>query len=145
MHIFKTRWFVKFARQEHISDILLCEAVWAAEAGQVDADYGGNVIKQRIAREGAGKSGGYRSIILFRRGDKAFFVYGFPKNDRNNINDFEEKAFKKMADIVFALSDAALADFIRRGTYQEVKCHEQTSTVQKRRDGGDSSDPLRNV
>ena len=54
------------------------------EAGKIDADCGG-VIKQRIARSGQGKSGGYRTVILYRKGDKALFVYGFPKNERENI------------------------------------------------------------
>lgn len=69
MKIYKNKWFAKFARKEKIADSKLCEAVHNAERGLIDADYGGGVIKQRIARENEGKSGGYRS----------FFVYGFPK------------------------------------------------------------------
>ena len=57
-------------------DVVLHEAVARAEKGQIDAELGGEVIKQRIARPGQGKSKGYRTIIFFRRGAKAFFVYG---------------------------------------------------------------------
>ena len=77
MRVFKNKWFTKFAQKEDISDATLCEAIKDAEAGRIDADYGGGVIKQRIARPNEGKSGGYRAIILYRQGDKAFFVYGF--------------------------------------------------------------------
>ena len=82
MRIFKSKWFTKFARKECIADAKLCEAVRNAEQGIIDADYGDGVIKQRIARPNEGKSGGYRSIVLFRLGDRAFFVYGFAKSTR---------------------------------------------------------------
>jgi len=82
VRIFKSRWFQRFARKEGIADAVLREAVARAEKGQIDADLGGEVIKQRIARPGQGKSKGYRTIILFRRGAKAFFVYGFAKSQR---------------------------------------------------------------
>ena len=82
MRIFKSRWFQRFARKEGIADAVLREAVARAERGQIDADLGGGVIKQRIARPGQGKSKGYRTIVIFRRGAKAFFVYGFSKSQR---------------------------------------------------------------
>jgi hypothetical protein len=59
--IFKTRWFARFARKEKIQDLVLVDAILRAEKGQVDTDLGGGVIKQRIARAGEGKSGGYRT------------------------------------------------------------------------------------
>ena len=80
MRIFKSRWFQRFAQKEAITDVVLREAVARAEQGQIDADLGGEVIKQRIARPGQGRSKGYRTIIFFRRGVRAFFVYGFAKS-----------------------------------------------------------------
>jgi hypothetical protein len=85
MRVFKTGPFARFAKHEGIADQELCEAVRRAEKGSIDADLGGGVIKQRLARQGQGRSGGWRSIVLFRRGDRAFFVYGFAKSDRDNI------------------------------------------------------------
>jgi hypothetical protein len=82
VRIFKNKWFAKFARDEDISDAKLCNAIQDAEKGLIDADYGGGVIKQRIARQNEGKSGGYRAIILFLRGDRSFFVFGFLKSER---------------------------------------------------------------
>ena len=126
MRIFKSRWFQRFARKEGIADAVLREAVARAEKGQIDADLGGEVIKQRIARPGQGKSKGYRTVILFRRGTpsggtRAFFVYGFPKNQRANINADEEKQFEEAAKHVLALTEKQLAELLKRGDFEEVK------------------------
>jgi hypothetical protein len=91
--------------------------------GLIDADLGGGVIKQRLAREGQGKSGGFRSIVLFRRSEKAFFVYGFAKSDKDNIRRDELKAFRKLAGEMLSLDDKALAAAMRNGTITEIKCH----------------------
>ena len=121
MRIFKNKWFARFARKEGIGDAKLREAVKDAEAGNIDADYGGGVIKQRIARPNEGKSGGYRSVILYHRGDKAFFVYGFLKSERENINDAEVREFKKLAKVTFTFSEEELARLSETGVYKEVQ------------------------
>lgn len=100
---------------------MLVEAIARAEVGRIDADLGGGVIKQRIARPGQGKSKGYRTIVLFRRGDKAFFVYGFAKSQRKNINDDEEEQFKQAAKHVLALTERQVAELLKRGDFTEVK------------------------
>ena len=100
----------------------MCEVVARAERGLVDADLGGGVIKQRIARPGAGKSGGFRSLILFQIGDRAFFVYGFAKNQRENIDDRDLKAFKTLAKKVFFYTDGQLQTALNEGVFIEVIC-----------------------
>ena len=121
MRIFKSRWFQRFAGKEGIADAVLKEAVDRADKGQIDADLGGEVIKQRIARRGQGRSSGYRTIILFRRGTMAFFVYGFPKSQRANIDADELKQFKEAAKHVLALTEKQLAELLKRGDFIEVK------------------------
>ena len=121
VRVFKSRWFQRFARKEAISDVALREAVARAEKGQVDADLGGEVIKQRIARPGQGRSKGYRTVIVFRRGVRAFFVYGFAKSEQANINDDEREQFKEAAKLVLALTEAQLAAALKRGDFAEVK------------------------
>lgn len=79
MRVFKNAWFERFSRKQRIPDQVLLEAVDRAERGVIDADLGGGVIKQRIARKGRGKSGGFRTVILYRASERAFFVYGFAK------------------------------------------------------------------
>jgi len=121
LRIFKSRWFLRFARKEGIADVALCEAVARAERDQIDADLGGGVIKQRIARPGQGKSKGYRTIIFLRRGRKAFFVFGFAKSRRANIDRVEQDQFKEAAKIVLALTDEQLAVQLKRGDFVEVE------------------------
>ena len=120
LRVFKNAWFGRFARKEKISADVLWEAVDRAERGLIDADLGGGVIKQRIARPGEGKSKGYRSIVIYRKEDKAFFVYGFPKSEISNIRDDEEEQFKKAAKFVLALSDDQIRQLIEGGQFEEV-------------------------
>jgi hypothetical protein len=121
VRIFKSRWFQRFATKEGIADAALREAVARAEEGQIDAHLGSEVIKQRIARPGQGRSKGYRTIIYFRRGAKAFFVYGFAKSQRANINADEEKQFREAAKHVLALTEKHLTELLERGDFVEVK------------------------
>lgn len=125
MKVFKNAWFGRFARKEKISDAALWEAVERAEKGLVDADLGSGVIKQRIARPGAGKSKGYRSIVLYRSGAKAFFVYGFPKSELGNIRDDELEQFRKAARITLALTDEQIRLLVANDQLEEVFQNEQ--------------------
>ena len=115
---------MRFTRQQRIDDTALCDAIANAEKGLIDADLGGGVIKQRLARPSEGRSGGFRSIILSRLGDKAFFVYGFPKNARSNLRMNELKGFKELADVMLGYDKTALAKALRAGAIVEVTCHE---------------------
>jgi hypothetical protein len=85
-----------------------------AEKGRIDADLGGEVIKQRIARPGQGKSKGYRTVILYRREVKAFFIYGFAKSQRANVQDDEVAQFKEAAKYVLALTEKQLAELVKK-------------------------------
>jgi len=117
LRIYKSRWFERFARKESIADAALHEAVSRAERGLIDADLGGDVIKQRIARAGQGRSKGYRTVILFRRGARAVFTYGFAKSQRSNIDENEQDEFKQAARYVPALSERQLSELLQRGDF----------------------------
>ena len=121
MRIFKNKAFARFARKAGLADQALAEAVERAGRGLIDADLGGGVIKQRIARAGGGKSGGFRTIILFRAGSRAFFVHGFAKNEQDNIRDDEVAAFKMLAARLLAFDNAALAQAVAAGVLMEVR------------------------
>lgn len=123
MRVFKNAWFERFSRKQSIADKALLEAIERAERGLIDADLGGGVIKQRVARPGQGKSGGFRTIILYRTAERAFFVYGFAKSARDNIDDDEEAAFKKASEYVLGLSEAHLVELIGKGQFTEVHDH----------------------
>jgi len=49
-------------------------------------DLGGGVFKQRVAKPGGSRSGGFRTIILFRVGGHSFFAHGFAKNEKANVS-----------------------------------------------------------
>ena len=126
MQTFKTKAFARFANREGLEDAALCEAVRRAGDGLVDADLGGGVIKQRVARPGGGRSGGFRVIVLFRKGELAFFVYGFAKSDRDNLRPDELATFRMLADEYLKLDRAGLAAAQRVGAIIEVKCNGET-------------------
>ena len=120
MRIFRNKPFTRFARRVRIADAELYRAVSDIERGLIDADLGGGVIKQRIAREGGGKSGGFRALILLRIGERAFFVHGFAKSDRDNIREDELVALRKLAGELLNYDDAALAKAVAAGVLTEL-------------------------
>jgi len=103
VRIFKNKAFIRFAKKAGIGDAALCAAIRDAERGLMAADLGGGVIKQRIARHGQGKSGGFRTLIVFRAGTRAFFVHGFAKNEKDNIEREDLAALKRLAAEMLAL------------------------------------------
>jgi hypothetical protein len=120
VRVFKNAWFERFARKQRLPDRVLLDAIARAEQGQIDADLGGGVIKQRVARQGQGKSGGFRTIILYRNANRAVFVYGYAKSVRDNIDEDEVAQFRKAAVHVLGLSNEQLAELLRRGLFSEV-------------------------
>ena len=125
MRIFKTRIFNKYARKQNITDDELCQAAAEIENGLVDANYGGNLFKKRVARKGEGKSGGHRTILAYVKGDKVFFMYRFEKSGKDNIEKDEERGYKRLAKKYIALNDAQLALATDRAVLFEVKYDEK--------------------
>jgi len=124
LRIFKNKSFARFAKKSDISDTALCKAVREAEQGLIDADLGGGVIKQRVARAGQGKSGGYRTMILFKAGTRAFFVHGFAKNEKDNIEPEDLIAFRKLATRMLEYKDTELTQALNKHLLTEVICHD---------------------
>lgn len=118
--IYKNRWFAKFASREGINDATLVAAIDQANSGLVDADLGGGLIKQRVAREGGGKSGGFRTLVFFRLEDRAVFAFGFAKSDKANLDAAELRAYKQAAKIVLALTQAQIDTEVKAGRLFEV-------------------------
>lgn len=120
MRTFKTKWFDRFARKERIEAAAIRDAVARAERGLVNADLGGGVIKQRVARPGQGRSGGYRTLVLLRAGERAVFAYGFAKSDRGNVSDDELAALRELAAELLGYDDEELARAVAAGALFEV-------------------------
>ena len=125
MRAFKTKWFVRYARRERIGDHGLCEAIDRAERGIIDADLGGGVIKQRVARTGQGRSSGHRLLIAYRSGDRAVFLYGFAKSERDNVEDDELATLREIAAGWLEADDERLERAIEEGILQEVSYDER--------------------
>ncbi len=123
MQVYKTKGFTRFARRHRIEDVALCDAVSRAERGLIDADLGGGVIKQRVPRPGQGRSGGFRTIVLYRTEERAIFVDGFAKSDQDNIDDADLARFRALASEFLGYSTAKTEKLIEAGAWTEVECN----------------------
>lgn len=121
MRVFKNKAFSKWAVREGLDDGTLLAAVEEMECGLVDADLGGHVVKKRVAIRGRGKSGGIRTLLAYKISDKAFFIYGFAKNARSNINSNDLKALKLLAKELLNYTDKDLTEAVKRGALKEVE------------------------
>lgn len=121
MTVLMTKTFARFARKAGLTDVSLAKAAVEVAAGEFDADLGGHVYKQRVARAGGGKSGGFRTIILFKVGGHSFFAHGFAKNEKANVTAKELKALRKLAEVLLALSDADIDKGITAGEFVKVE------------------------
>jgi hypothetical protein len=120
LRIFKTKALTRFARQNRIPDASLVAAVERATRGLIDADLGGRIIKQRVARAGEGKRGGFRLLIGFGS-ERSVFLFGFAKNERENIDDAELTTLREIAASFLTASDAKLEQALKDGTLTEVQ------------------------
>jgi hypothetical protein len=120
MRVFKNKMFHKWAKSEGLSDKALLKAVKEIEKGLIDADLGSGLIKKRLARKGQGKSSGFRTMVAFKKYFRTFFIYGFQKNQRDNINEQEKRALKKLAHELLDMPDSKLNEIIINGDLYEV-------------------------
>lgn len=125
MAIYKTRWFDRWARKQGLNTPSLCAAVREMTEGLYDADLGGGLFKKRIGRPGQGKSGGFRTLVATNKGNRWVFVFGFPKNERSNIDKDEAEALKKLAAHLLSLTPQAIGKAQRAGELLEVDCDAQ--------------------
>lgn len=103
-----------------LSDAALCEAVSEMEHGLIDADLGGYVVKKRVALPGRGKRGGARTIVATNRGDRWFFLYGFGKNERANIDRDELRFFQEVAKELVGLDAVQITAALSAGEIVEI-------------------------
>jgi hypothetical protein len=120
LRIFKTKEFARFARREGISDAMLREAVERAGRGLVDADLGGGLIKQRVARPGQGRRGGFRTLMAFSFAQQTVFLYGFAKSERDNIGPDELEFWRRVARGFLGMDDAQWQTMLAARDIMEV-------------------------
>lgn len=122
--IFKRKDFARWQASEMLPDAVLCKAVKEMEGGLIDADLGGFLYKKRVARPGGGKSGGYRTLLSARMGDRYVFLHGFPKSDKANITQDEKRALQFAGKMFLELSGEALSRALNSGVLVEVYCEQ---------------------
>ena len=120
MKIIKTKKFSKWAERSKTDDDALVEAAKEIRINIYEANYGGGVVKKRIANRGRGKSSSARTIVAFKKGNHCYFVYGFEKNEKDNITLNEEKALKLVAKALLSYTDIELNHYIKEGSLIEV-------------------------
>lgn len=118
--VFQTRTFTRWMRKIGLPDKVLCEAVVEMTQGLVDADLGGHIVKKRIALPGQGKRGGARTIVATKMANRWFFLYGFGKNERANIDKDELKMLQELAKDLLGFDDKQLAIALMAGEIVEV-------------------------
>ncbi|MDQ5921262.1 MAG: hypothetical protein QG673_1320 [Pseudomonadota bacterium] len=80
---------MKWQKKSSIKDTALIEALHEIEQGLVDADLGSGLFKKRIARPGFGKRSGFRTLIATNLNNRWIFIFGFAKNEKDNVDSAE--------------------------------------------------------
>ena len=117
----KTRNFSKWAAKAGLSDRVLKAAFHEILNGLVDADLGGGVIKKRVALPGRGKSGSARTILATNKKDRWIFLFGFEKNDLDNISSKELEALQLLAGDLLKLTKNQVNMAIKDGALVEIE------------------------
>jgi len=121
--VFKTKHFSRWMRKTDLTDRTLSDAVKEMVCGLIDADLRGGVVKKRVALPGRGKRGGARTLVATNKGNRWFFVFGFEKSERANIQDDELEALQEIAAELLARTSRQLDEAVRDGALEEV-CHD---------------------
>ncbi len=91
------------------------------EKGLFEASLGSGLYKKRVAKSGYGKSGSYRKLVAFLVKEKAFFVYGFSKNNRSDINEKEQKIYRQLAKHFLSMTENEIQKMLMDRKLYEVK------------------------
>jgi hypothetical protein len=115
-----TKQFSKWVSNQNIALTGLFEAIEEVESGNFDANLGGHLYKKRIRFDGQGKSGSGRTIICYKKGNRAIFIHGFAKNEKSNLSKKELNAFKELSKILLGFSEKEIALAVENGNFIEV-------------------------
>jgi len=121
--VFMTRYFSRWLSKTDLSIEALCRAVEEMERGLIDANLGGGIMKKRVALPGRGKRGSTRALVATNSANRWFFVFGFEKNDRDNISAKELSALKTLASDLLRLAVSELSAAVAAETLKDI-CHE---------------------
>ncbi|MBF0231118.1 MAG: type II toxin-antitoxin system RelE/ParE family toxin [Desulfamplus sp.] len=120
MKKYKTKWFTKWSHKKSIADQALLDGITSVESGMSGVNLGSGLYKVRLALQGKGKSGGYRTFLVYKKEHLAIYIYGFNKNEQDNISDKELKMYKQLADTFLSLSIADINKAVAAGELMEL-------------------------
>ena len=113
----KTKWIAKWAKKSKVDDKNLILAIGDLENGLSSYNLGGGLFKVRVASKDSGKSGGFRTLIVYKKDDKAVIVYAFAKKEQENLSTSELLAFKTLSKDILSQSDSDLDKAIEQGVF----------------------------
>ncbi|MBS1257845.1 MAG: hypothetical protein MAG551_00898 [Candidatus Scalindua arabica] len=93
----KSRWFAKWAKKNNIKDSDLVITIGNLKQNKSTVNLGSNLYKVRIAKPSRGKSGGHRTLVVHMQGNRAIYIYGFSKNEKDNLSKDELKDFRELS------------------------------------------------
>lgn len=117
----KTKWFNKWANKNSISDDTLIDTLESLANNLNSVSLGGGLFKVRTAKTGQGKSGGFRTIVVYKKEELAVFVYGFSKSDKDNLDKNELKYFKKLANDLLKINALDYLTLVKSGSFFSLK------------------------
>jgi hypothetical protein len=134
LRVFVTKAFRRFQRKEQIADAALCEAIARAEQGLIDADLGSGLIKQRVARKGQGRSGGFRTLIAYKTAVRSVFLFGFAKSERDNISAEDKRELVETGSLLMRLDPKGITALLEAGEVWEIECDVEDKAQVSQRD-----------
>ncbi len=117
----RQKWFNKWARKNALSDKALIDTIDNVSANLGSVNLGGGLFKVRTPKIGKGKSGGFRTILIFKEKEIAIFVYGFAKTDKDNLDREELKYFKMLAKDLIKIKSSELVKLKKQGSFISLK------------------------
>jgi hypothetical protein len=121
MILLMTKVFSKWASGQNIDGKEFSVALTEVQLGKFEANLGGHLYKKRIRFKDKGKSGSGRTIICYKKDDRAIFIHGFAKNEKSNLSKKELFALKEFSKILFNLSAEEIKKALENGDFIEVK------------------------
>ena len=117
----KTKWLNRWAKKNSISDNNLLEAIENLESNLSSISLGSGLFKVRVALNNSGKSGGFRTLIVYKEKSRAVIVYGFAKNEKENLTNSELQAFKALSKDILKQSAKDLEVAIKHKIFIPIK------------------------
>ena len=117
----KTKWLSRWAKKNRISDNSLLQAIENLELNLSSVSLGGGLFKVRVALSNSGKSSGFRTLIVYKEKSRAIIVYGFAKNEKENLTSSELQVFKALSKDILKQSTKDLEIAVKHNIFIPIK------------------------